>query len=162
MNATTLGTNGGTTMGLIITSRMASEANASGPLMDLLIARGAMLDLKTSGAVIPDWAGQNVLHNSLANHAPRAVEKLIELGAKPDLCVAAALGSIRGTRPADWSSSGFSSTMARIRTSSPAMDTRRSMLPSLRRPNGSPPSSSREAASVRWTSERRMWDHPSP
>ena len=92
VNATTLGTNGGTTMGLIITSRMASEANASGPLMELLIARGARLDLKTSGAVIPDWAGQNVLHNSLANHAPRAVEKLIELGAKPDLCVAAALG----------------------------------------------------------------------
>ena len=92
VNATTLGNNGGTTMGLIITSRMASEANASGPLMDLLLARGARLDPQTSGTVIPDWAGQNVVHNSLANHAPRAAEKLIELGAEPDLCVAAALG----------------------------------------------------------------------
>lgn len=92
VNATTLGTNGGTTMGLVITSRMASEADASGPLMELLIERGARLDLKTTGAVIPDWSGQNVVHNSLANHAPRAAQKLIELGATPDVCVAAALG----------------------------------------------------------------------
>lgn len=92
VNATTLGMNGGTTMGLIITSRMASEANASGPLMDLLLARGARLDRNISGVVTPDWAGQDVVHNSLANHAPRAAEKLIELGARPDVCVAAALG----------------------------------------------------------------------
>jgi ankyrin repeat protein len=92
VNASTLGTNGGTTMGLLITSRMASEANASGPLMDLLIERGARLDLRTTGAGVPDWSRQNVVHNALANHAPRAAEKLIELGAKADLCVAASLG----------------------------------------------------------------------
>ena len=92
VNASTLGRNGGTTMGLVITSRMASEAKVSGPLMDLLLGRGARLDLRTSGAVIPDWSTQNIVHNSLANHAPRAAEKLIALGAKFDVCVAAALG----------------------------------------------------------------------
>ena len=92
VDAATLGRNGGTTMGLVITNRMASEANASGPLIDLLLERGAILDLGTSASVIPDWGAMNVLDVPLANHAPRAAEKLIALGAKPDLCAAAALG----------------------------------------------------------------------
>ncbi|HEX4469532.1 MAG TPA: ankyrin repeat domain-containing protein, partial [Gemmatimonadaceae bacterium] len=91
-DALTLGRSIGTTMGLIVTSRMASEANASGPLIDLLRERGATLDLGTSKAVIPDWGEQNVLDVSLSNYATRAAEKLIELGAKPDICNAAALG----------------------------------------------------------------------
>ena len=91
-DAVTLGRSIGTTMGLIVTSRMASEANASGPLIDLLRERGASLDLVTSKAVIPDWGEQNVLDVSLSNYAIRAAEKLIELGAKPDICHAAALG----------------------------------------------------------------------
>ncbi len=91
-DALTLGRSIGTTMGLIVTSRMASEANASGPLIDLLRERGATLDLATSKAVIPDWGEQNVLDVSLSNYATRAAEKLIELGAKPDICNAAALG----------------------------------------------------------------------
>jgi len=92
VDATTLGRSGGTTMGLVITSRMASEANVSGPLIDLLRERGATLDLGTSEAVIPDWGAMNVLDAPLANHAPRAAEKLIELGSRADVCAAAALG----------------------------------------------------------------------
>jgi ankyrin repeat protein len=91
-NAITLGSNGGTTMGLVITSKQASDANVSGPLIDLLLAHGAKLDLKSPADVVPDWRRRNVLDLPLANHAPRAAEKLIELGAKVDVCAAAALG----------------------------------------------------------------------
>jgi ankyrin repeat protein len=94
VDAVTLGRNGGTTMGLVVTSRMASEANVSGPLMELLIERGATLELTSSSSVIPDWGDMNVLDAPLANHAPRAAEKLIALGAKPDVCAAAALGDM--------------------------------------------------------------------
>ena len=66
-------------MGLVATSKQASDANVSGPLMDLLLRHGAELDL-------------NDLDAPLANHAPRAAEKMIELGAKVDVCSAAALG----------------------------------------------------------------------
>jgi hypothetical protein len=82
VDAMTLGPNAGTTMDLIITSKQASDAGVSGPLMDLLLERGAVLDLKKPDA----------LETPLANHAPRAAEKMIELGAKPDLIAAAALG----------------------------------------------------------------------
>jgi len=94
VDAETLGRSGGTTMGLVMTSRSASVANASGPLIDLLRERGARLDLGTSERVIPDWGAMNVLDTSLSNHAARAAEKLIELGAKPDVCAAAALGNM--------------------------------------------------------------------
>ncbi len=76
-NAETLA--GATTMWLIITSKHASDRSVSGPLMELLRARGVALDLSR-------------LHVPLANHAPRAAEKMIELGAKVDVCAAAALG----------------------------------------------------------------------
>jgi len=92
VDAMTLGRSAGTTMGLIVTSRMASEANVSGPLIELLLQRGATLDLGTSATVIPDWGPRNILDVALSNHARRAAEKLIELGAKPDMIVAAALG----------------------------------------------------------------------
>ncbi len=82
VNAATLGPNGGTTMGLLATSKQASDAGVSGPLMDLLLSYGATLDLKR-----PD-----VLDAPLANHAPCAAERMIALGAKPDLLAAAALG----------------------------------------------------------------------
>lgn len=83
VDATTIGPNGGTTMGLLITSKQASDRGFSGPLMDLLLARGARLDLGPGG-----------LDPSLANHAPRAAERMIELGAKPDIFAAAALGRL--------------------------------------------------------------------
>jgi hypothetical protein len=82
VNASTFGRNGGTTMGLLVTSKQASDAGLSGPLMDLLLKHGARLDLKRPDA----------LDGSLTNHAPRAAEKMIELGAKADVCAAAALG----------------------------------------------------------------------
>jgi len=92
VDAVTLGRNSGTTMGLIVTSKQASDANVSGPLMDLLLERGAKLDLGNSESVLPDWGRQNVFVAPLSNYATRAAEKLIELGAKPDICAAAALG----------------------------------------------------------------------
>ena len=92
VDAMTLGRSAGTTMGLLVTSKQASDANVSGPLMQLLLDRGATLDLGTSDAVIPEWGPRNVLDVALSNHATRAAEKLIELGAKPDVCAAAALG----------------------------------------------------------------------
>ena len=92
VNAETLGPNGGTTMGLLITSKQASDANLSGPLIDLLLEYGARLDLTSAAEVVPDWRERSTLDSALINHAPRAAEKLIELGAKPDICAAAALG----------------------------------------------------------------------
>jgi len=82
VHALTLGPIPCDTMGLIITSKQASDAGASGPLMDLLLARGAKLDLEKPGALDPP----------LANHAPGAAEKMIELGARADILAAAALG----------------------------------------------------------------------
>jgi ankyrin repeat protein len=82
VHALTLGPYPSDTMGLLITSMVASDADASGPLMDLFLERGAKLDVKKPGA----------LDVPLANHAPRAAEKMIELGAKVDLLAAAALG----------------------------------------------------------------------
>ncbi|MCZ7644639.1 MAG: ankyrin repeat domain-containing protein [Planctomycetota bacterium] len=83
-NAETLGPNGPTTLGLVLTSLQASASNVAGELIDVLLAHGAKLELK----------GADVLNASLANHAPKAAEKLIELGAKPTLFAAAALGRV--------------------------------------------------------------------
>lgn len=82
VNAVTLGPNGGDTMGLLVTSKQASDADVVGPLVDVLLEYGARIDLTSDGC----------LDASLANHAPRAAEKLIALGARPDVLAAAALG----------------------------------------------------------------------
>jgi hypothetical protein len=89
VNASTLGPNGGTTMGLLVTSKQASDAGVTGPLMELLLERGATLDV----------AKPDALDQSLANHAPAAAEKMIALGAKADLFAAAALGRLDLLRP---------------------------------------------------------------
>ncbi len=90
-NARTLSPrNGETTMDLVLTSQHASEAGVSGALIDLLLAHGARLDLRA-----PD-----VLHRSLSNHATRAAERLIDLGAEVDVCAAAALGRMDRVRDA--------------------------------------------------------------
>ena len=83
LNAATLGPNGGTTMELLVTSKQASDASVSGPLIDLLLEHGATLDLEKPGA----------LDAPLANHAPRAAERMIELGARVDVLAAAAPGT---------------------------------------------------------------------
>ena len=70
------------TMGLIVTSRMASEADASGPLMELLIERGAALGLESSSSSLPDRGDMNALDAPLANHAPRSAEELIALAGR--------------------------------------------------------------------------------
>lgn len=82
VEATTLGSNGGTTMGLLITGAQASAMGVAGPLMDLLLDHGAKLDV----------SGPDALRLPLTNHATGAAERMIELGAKPDLIAAAALG----------------------------------------------------------------------
>jgi len=83
VDAKTLGPRGGgTTMGLVLTSKQASDANLSGPLIDVLLAYGAHLDVTQD----------DTLDGSLANHAPAAAEKLIALGAKVDVLAAAGLG----------------------------------------------------------------------
>lgn len=87
-SARTVGPNGGDTLGLVLTSKQASDRDVSGSLIDLLLAHGARLDL----------AGDDVLDASLANHAPRAAERLIALGARPDLFAAAALGDMDALR----------------------------------------------------------------
>jgi hypothetical protein len=51
VDGTALGPNGGTTMRLLVTSKHASDADVSGPLLDLLCERGATLDLKKPGAL---------------------------------------------------------------------------------------------------------------
>jgi ankyrin repeat protein len=82
VSARTLGPNGGDTMGLLVTGKQASDMGVTGALMDHLLERGAPLDLTRDDA----------LDASLANHSPRAAEKMIELGAKADVLAAAALG----------------------------------------------------------------------
>jgi ankyrin repeat protein len=82
VNARTLGPNGGDTMGLLVTGKQASDMGVTGPLMDLLLQRGAQLDL----------TNDDVFDASLANHSPAAAEKMIQLGARPDVLVVAALG----------------------------------------------------------------------
>jgi len=62
--------------------RLWDNAGVSGPLIDLLLEYGATLDVKKPDA----------FDASLANRAPRAAKRMIELGAKPDLLAAAALG----------------------------------------------------------------------
>ncbi|MEO5509415.1 MAG: ankyrin repeat domain-containing protein [Longimicrobiales bacterium] len=88
VHAETLGANGGTTMGLVLTSKQASDADVAGALIDLLLEYGDRLDVHARG----------VLSGSLANHAPRAAEKLIALGAKPGVLGAAALGRLEWLR----------------------------------------------------------------
>ena len=90
VRARTLGPTGGDTMGLLLTSKAASDAGVSAPLIDLLLEAGASVDV----------SADDCLDASLANHAPRAAEKLIELGAKPDLLAAAALGRLDLVRAA--------------------------------------------------------------
>ena len=82
VRARTLGTNGGPTMGLLVTGKQASDAGVTGPLMDLLLQYGAHLDVTRDDA----------LDAPLANHSPAAAEKMIALGARPDVLAAAALG----------------------------------------------------------------------
>jgi len=90
VHAVTLGRNSGSAMGLVLTSKQASDADLSGSLIDVLQEFGATIDLKAPDA----------LDDSLKNHAPRAAEKMIALGVKPDIFAAAALGRIDIVRAA--------------------------------------------------------------
>ena len=73
------------TIGLLLTSRQASEAGVALPLIDLLIeASGIELDLTA-----PD-----ILNGPLGNHAPETAEALIQRGARMEFRHAAALGRL--------------------------------------------------------------------
>ena len=72
-------------MGLLLTSRQASEAGVALPLIDLLSeAQGIGLDL----------TDKNILNGPLYNGAPATALALIERGAKMDIRHAAALGRL--------------------------------------------------------------------
>ena len=73
------------TVGLLLTSRQASEAGVALPLIDLLTeAQGTSLDL----------TDKNILNGPLLNHAPATALALIERGARMDIRHAAALGRL--------------------------------------------------------------------
>ena len=72
------------TVGLLLTSRRASEAGVALPLVDLLVKAGAKFDLSA-----PD-----VLGLPLLNVAPETAEALVQRGAKMDIRHAAGLGKI--------------------------------------------------------------------
>ncbi len=55
VHALTLGPKPHDTMGLLITSKQASDAGVSGPLVDLLLERGAKLDLKSPARSMRHW-----------------------------------------------------------------------------------------------------------
>jgi hypothetical protein len=72
------------TIGLLLTSKRASEAGVALPLIDLLVEAGAKFDMDA-----PDVLGMPLL-----NVAPATAEALVGRGAKMDLRHAAALGKI--------------------------------------------------------------------
>jgi Ankyrin repeats (3 copies) len=72
------------TIGLLLTSKRASEAGVAMPLIDLLLKAGAQFDLDA-----PDVLGMPLL-----NVAPATAEALVLRGAKMDIRHAAALGKI--------------------------------------------------------------------
>ena len=73
------------TIGLLLTSKQASEANVALPLIDLLLAaRGITIDL----------ADPTILDGPLGNEAPATALELIQRGAKVDIRHAAALGRL--------------------------------------------------------------------
>lgn len=73
------------TIGLLLTSRQASEAGVALPLIDLLTAaHGTSLDL----------TDKDILNGPLLNGAPATALALIERGAKMDIRHAAALGRL--------------------------------------------------------------------
>lgn len=73
------------TIGLLLTSRQASEAGVAMPLIDLLIA--------TNGVEI-DLTDPSILDGPLGNHAPATALELIRRGAKINIRHAAALGRL--------------------------------------------------------------------
>ena len=92
VNARTLSPrNGETTMDLVLTSQHASEAGVSRGRSSICCSRTAR-----------GWtcARPTCLHRSLSNHATRAAERLIDLGAEVDVCAAAALGRMDRLRDA--------------------------------------------------------------
>ena len=72
------------TIGLLLTSKRASEAGVALPLVDLLVKAGAKFDLNA-----PD-----VLGLPLLNVAPETAEALVRRGAKMDIRHAAGLGKV--------------------------------------------------------------------
>lgn len=75
---------GCTTIGLLLTSRQASEAGVALPLIDLLIAAGASDDI----------TGPDVLMQPLLNCARATAEELVNRGVPMDLRHAAGLGRL--------------------------------------------------------------------
>jgi len=75
---------GNYTISLLLTSSQASRRGVAMPLIDLLIAGGAELDINKPG----------LLNEPLGNEAPETARELIRRGAKIDIRHAAALGQL--------------------------------------------------------------------
>jgi hypothetical protein len=76
------------TIGLLLTSKQASEAGVALPLIDLLTNAGARFDAETA----------DVLSAPLLNHAPETARALVHRGARVQLRHAAALGELAAMR----------------------------------------------------------------
>ncbi|HLB08421.1 MAG TPA: ankyrin repeat domain-containing protein [Gemmatimonadaceae bacterium] len=76
------------TIGLLLTSKQASEAGVALPMIDLLTRSGARFDLDAPDA----------LDAPLLNHAPDTAEALVHRGATPQLRHSAALGDVVAMR----------------------------------------------------------------
>jgi peptide-methionine (S)-S-oxide reductase len=76
------------TIGLLLTSRRASEAEVAMPLIDILVAAGARFDV----------GAPQLLSGPLLNAAPETAEALVRRGAKVDLRHAAGLGDVASLR----------------------------------------------------------------
>lgn len=79
------------TIGLLLTSKQASEAGVALPLIDLLIADNSPGREERAGLDLND---PDILNMPLLNSAPATAEELIRRGAKMDVRHAAALGRI--------------------------------------------------------------------
>ncbi|HEY3328760.1 MAG TPA: ankyrin repeat domain-containing protein [Capsulimonadaceae bacterium] len=76
------------TVGLVLTSKQASEAEVGAPLIDVLVEAGATIEMDD-----PD-----LLNAALMNHAPQTAEALIARGAAFDIRHAAGLGRVDDIR----------------------------------------------------------------
>ena len=56
VNASTIASYPADTMGLVVTSKQASDANVAGPLIDVLLQYGARLDLTSDDCLDPSLA----------------------------------------------------------------------------------------------------------
>jgi ankyrin repeat protein len=104
---------GGTTLGLVMSSAAAVQSGQAGPLIDLLLERGARAGVEDGGLL---WLA--LYHTVECRRQLEAAEHLRERGAAVDLCLAAGLGelgTVKGYFLPDGSLSGDAAALWRPR-----------------------------------------------